>query len=798
MTEQQKNRFIKAKRALFDKYYSFLNEKQREAVYTVKGPVLILAGAGSGKTTVLTNRIAYMIKFGDAYYSEFYPEVLTDDDLETLESAINLPRKELGDFLERCFSENRIHANNILAVTFTNKAAREIVERLIKIVDNPELAEEAKPIWAGTFHSICMRILRRHGEIVGYRPGFGVCDADDSKKLISKCMKDLNIDEKRLSIKAVMNEISRAKDKLQDPYDYSLEVGGDARYKDVARVYDLYQKRLMESNLLDFDDIIVQTVKLFRENKYVLQYYREKFHSISVDEYQDTNHSQFVLISLLTDDENRDIMVVGDDDQSIYKFRGATIENILSFDKKFEDATVVKLEQNYRSTSNILNAANSVISNNDHPHPKKLWCQNEEGDKILVKELYTQNDESRFIIDKIIELRSQRNLEYRDFAILYRMNAQSMNLETMFAKGGIPYRMLGSLRFYDRKEVKDIIAYLSIINNPSDNVRLRRIVNEPKRKIGDASFDVASKMAEELGIPTLELIKNATQYMAIPKMAANAMEAFYKVIDSLRCDLHTMPLSAFVRQVIKRTGYEAALVALGQAEAERLENLDSLCVAVKEYEENAEEPSLVGFLEEVALISDIDRYDETADAVTLMTIHSAKGLEFPIVFLPGMEDGVFPGQQSIAMPSEIEEERRLAYVAITRAKKTLIITHTRERMLYGMTQRNPVSRFVKEIDPRYLDIKKERTSSFGGFAPVEKKPQNVSAFFGKPKTSTPPPKKEVNLFLVGDRVKHMTFGEGTVLNVSPMGADHMYEIAFDNVGTKKLMANYVSKLMSKI
>lgn len=791
MTEQQKIRYIKAKRALFDKYYSFLNEKQREAVYTVKGPVLILAGAGSGKTTVLTNRIAHIIRYGDAYFSPDVPDFITDDDIEAHERALALSSEELGKYLS-VFAKYNCPPWAILAITFTNKAANEIKERLNRILDT-----DATDIWAGTFHSVCMRILRSHGTELGYRPAFGVCDADDSKKLISRCMKDLNIDEKRLSIKAVMNEISRAKDRLKDPYDYAMEVGSDARYKEVARIYELYQKRLMESNLLDFDDIIMKTVELLKGNPETLAYYQNKFKYVLVDEYQDTNHAQFVLVSLLAD-FYKNIMVVGDDDQSIYKFRGATIENILSFDKKYTDATVVKLEQNYRSTSNILNAANSVISNNDHPHPKTLWCKNEEGDKILVKEVYTQNDESRFIIDKIIELKGERSLEYRDFAILYRINAQSMNLETMFAKSGIPYRMLGSLRFYDRKEVKDIIAYLSIINNPSDNVRLRRIVNEPKRKIGDASFDTASKMAEELGIPTLELLKNATQYMAIPKMASNAMEAFYKVIDSLRCDLHTMPLNAFVRQVIKRTGYEAALVALGQAEAERLENLDSLCVAVKEYEENAEEPSLVGFLEEVSLISDIDRYDETADAVTLMTIHSAKGLEFPVVFLPGMEDGVFPGQQSISMMSEIEEERRLAYVAITRAKKTLIITHTRERMLYGMTQRNPLSRFVKEINPEYLDIKKERATSFGGFAPVEKKPQNLGGFFAKPKTSAPQRSSAVSLFSIGDRVKHMTFGEGTVINVSQMGNDHLYEIAFDNVGTKKLMANYVSKLMKKI
>ena len=793
MTEQEKNRFLKAKRALFDKYYSSLNEKQREAIYTVKGPVLILAGAGSGKTTVLTHRIAHIIRYGDAYFSNDIPDFVDSDFIASLENAKGFSRDEIEKILE-LFAKNACQAWGILAITFTNKAANEIKARLERILN-----EDASDIWSGTFHSVCMRILRSHGTLVGYRPAFGICDTDDSKKLISKCMKDLNIDEKRLSIKAVMNEIGRAKDKLQDPEEYAAEVGNDAKYKDVARIYDLYQKRLMDSNLLDFDDIIMKTVELLRKNEDVLAHYQNKFRYVLVDEYQDTNKAQFVLVSLLAG-FYKNIMVVGDDDQSIYKFRGATIENILNFDATYLDAKIVKLEQNYRSTSTILNAANCVIKNNPHKHQKELWCKSEEGEKITVKETYTQNDESRYIIDKIIELRNDKGYEYKDFAILYRMNAQSMNLETMFAKSGIPYRMLGALRFYDRKEVKDIIAYLSIINNPSDSVRLRRIVNEPKRKIGDASFDTASKIAEELGVPTLEILGKATDYLAIPKMAANAMVAFAKIINELRDDSERLPLYTLVREVMKRTGYEASIVALGQAEADRLENLDALCVAVKEYEERTEDPSLSGFLEEVTLVSDVDKYDENADAVTLMTIHSAKGLEFPVVFLPGMEEGVFPGQQSIVTPGEIEEERRLAYVAITRAKKKLIITHAKERMLYGMTGRNPLSRFVREIDPLYLDIKKESVSSFGGYEPVRPKPQNLQSFFTPQKKtpSTVPSKAQIVPFTVGDRIKHMTFGEGTVLNVTPMSADYMYEIAFDNVGTKKLMATYVAKLMKKI
>ena len=787
MTEQQLLRIQKAKRALFDKYYSFLNEEQRRAVYTIKGPVLILAGAGSGKTTVLVNRIAHIIKYGDSYYSNHIPDFMTEDAIDDLENASKLPREYIEKYLD-LFAYDNCKPWEILAITFTNKAANEIKERLVKTV-----GEDASSIWAGTFHSICMRILRQFGEQVGYRPGFSVCDTDDCKKLISQCLKDLKIDEKLLPIKSVMNEISRAKDKLMTPNEYAFEAGSDFKYKQIAQVYDLYQKRLMDSNAVDFDDIIMKTVQLFRQNPETLEYWQNKFKFVCVDEYQDTNKAQFALVSMISG-YYKNVMVVGDDDQSIYKFRGATIENILKFDENHSDATVIKLEQNYRSTSNILNAANSIIKNNPHKHQKELWCDNEEGDKIIVKETPTQNDESRYIIDKIVSLQKERNLTYKDFAILYRVNAQSMNLETMFAKSGIPYRMLGSLRFYDRKEVKDIIAYLHVINNPSDNIHLNRIVNEPKRGIGDASYNTASQIGETLGLPTIKILENAHEYNAIPLRAANSMTSFAKIIISLIEDMEHMSLCDLTRQVIKLTGYEADLISKGQAEAERLENLESLCTAVKEYEDANDNPTLSGFLEEVALISDIDRYDENADAVTLMTIHSAKGLEFPIVFLPGMEENVFPGAQSIIEPSEIEEERRLAYVAVTRAKKTLIITHAKERMLYGMTKRNPISRFVKEIDPKYLDM--QRINNGSTFVARQSYQENTKPSFSQP-YKKPEPQK-ITPYEIGDRINHFTFGEGTVLNVIPMSSDFMYEIAFDRVGTKKLMATYVAKLMKKI
>lgn len=790
MTNEQKTRILKAKRALFDKYYDFLNPEQRRAVYTVNGPVLILAGAGSGKTTVLVNRIAHIVNYGDAYFSNEIPESVTEDAIEDLEGAISLPKEIIKEYLS-VFAKNPCPVWGILAITFTNKAANEIKSRLEKLTSYT--SSDASDFWTGTFHSVCMRILRRHGDLLGYNSNVSVCDADDSKKLISKCMKDLNISDKILPVKTVMNEISRAKDVLMTPPEYEKQAGSDEKYGNIAKIYTLYQKRLESSNLLDFDDIIMKTVQLFKEHEDVLAHYQNKFRYVSVDEYQDTNKAQFELVRLISG-FYRNIMVVGDDDQSIYKFRGATIENILNFDETYPDAAIIKLEQNYRSTSNILNAANSLICRNFHKHPKKLWCMSESGDKITVKELASQNDESRYVTDEIERLKNKENLTYKDFAVLYRVNAQSLNLETIFAKSGIPYRMLGALRFYDRKEVKDIISYLSIINNPSDSVRLRRIVNEPKRKIGDASFDAASKIAEELGVPTLEILGKAAIYNAIPKSTAGSMMAFASMIKELTEEKEKLSLSDFAKKVIRNTGYENMLILGGSAEKERLDNLDALCAAVREYENSNENPTLAGFLEEVALVSDADRYDESADAVTLMTIHSAKGLEFPVVFIPGMEDGVFPGQQSINQPDELEEERRLAYVAITRAKKKLIITHTKERMLYGMTQRNPVSRFIKEIDPRYLDIQKE--NSVFAPSPDFKKTYSEKSFFQykKPKAEA----NDITVYSVGDRVKHTVFGEGMILSVTKMSSDYMYEIAFDNVGTKRLMATYVSKLLTKI
>ena len=789
MNERQITRFLDAKRALFDKYYSFLNPMQRRAVYTVNGPVLILAGAGSGKTTVLVNRIAHIIKYGNAYATSTVPEFMTEDTLEDLEGAINLPREQIEKYLE-LFEEAPCPPDRILAITFTNKAANEIKERLSKILN-----ADAENIWAGTFHSICMRILRKDGELVGYRPGFSVCDADDAKKTISVCVKELGINEKILSVKDIQNIISNAKDKLLTPAQYRAEYGKDYKFKLVADVYEKYQKSLEDSNLLDFDDIIMKTVMLLKSNPDVLSFYQNKFRYVCIDEYQDTNEAQFELSRLMSG-FYKNIMVVGDDDQSIYKFRGATIENILSFDSTYSSARVIMLEQNYRSTSNILNAANGLISKNYHKHQKELWCENEEGSKIIVKQTPSQNDEARFIVEEIIRQKEQNGYSYRDFAVLYRMNAISRSLETIFANSGIPYRMLGAHRFYDREEIKDIVAYLSVINNPSDNVHLRRIFNKPARRIGQASFDKASAISAELGVSILEVMSRAREFNAIPKTATEPMVEFSRLIADFNGELGKAPLDTLVQSVIKRTGYEAMLIEEGEAGKDRRENLEQLISAIKEYEQEEQNPSLTGFLEQISLVADVDKYNENDDTVILMTIHSAKGLEFPVVFIPGMEDSIFPSSQSMFSNGEIEEERRLAYVAITRAKKRLYMIHASERMMHGMTMRNPISRFVKEIDPKYLDM--QRLSARGGSFSMPSQSRGSVSFTEALSGASRPQRSAVVPYNIGDRVNHASFGDGTVIGVTPMSADFMYEICFDRAGTKKLMATYAQRLMKKI
>ncbi len=821
MNLELRERYINIKRKLFIKAYSKLNAEQRNAVFTVNGPLLILAGAGSGKTTVLVNRIAYIIKYGNAFYSDFMPPMLDDAELERLEKAYDLTPDEIKENVLPEFICDPCPPYAVLAITFTNKAAKEIKNRLLAAFEDESVAND---IWAGTFHSICVRILRTHGEKLGYDRNFNIYDTDDSKRAISAAMKTLKIDEKTLPIKTVMNAISRAKDALKTPADFAGEAMGtrDFRLGKIAEVYEEYQKNLRISSALDFDDIIMQTVRLLREYPDVLRYYQNKFKYVCVDEFQDTNVAQFVLTSLLSG-HYRNLMVVGDDDQSIYKFRGATIENILSFDKSYTDAKVIKLEQNYRSTQNILDAANAVIGCNTNRHGKALWTSKGEGDKIVVRLCEEQNAEARYIVDKVIESVAKREASYRDFAILYRTNAQSSAIERTFAKSGVPYRMLGGLRFTDRKEIRDTIAYLQLINNHSDAERLLRIINEPKRKIGDKTIEAIRAIASEKGISLFDVIRNADEYPALGRTKDTLLD-FAELICRLRKSLDDgCPLDAFVNEVLDMSGYRQMLIDAGEEEKDRLENLEEFISSVIEYQTNAEEPTLGGFLEEMMLVSDIDKYDEDADACVMMTVHSAKGLEFPIVFLPGMEDGIFPGMQNINSGSDadMEEERRLAYVAITRAKNKLYILHTHNRMLYGRTSYNPISRFVSEIPAKLIDkdapqqsssyYSSSRPSSFGsssyssGMRSGGYTGTSTSSYSSAPrknnygvgdsvtigKTFTKPVKNTpASTLAEGDRVSHMTFGEGEILSVKPMGSDILYEISFDKVGTKKLMATY--------
>ncbi len=787
-------RYLAAKRALFDRYYGTLNQEQREAIYHINRPLLILAGAGSGKTTVLVRRIAYIIRFGNAYHSDYVPFDLDPQHVSSLEAAVraDMTKGELEALLSE-FSNSPCPPWRLLAITFTNKAAGEIKARLAAAF--PEDPDLTGSIWAGTFHSICMRILRRYTEAAGLREGFSVYDADDSKKAIQAVLKELEIDDKVLSHKTVLSYISRAKDRMIMPESFVLEMGNDHRMQLIAKAYAAYQKRLAASNALDFDDIICRTVQLLESNKEIRESYQSQFRYVSVDEYQDTNEVQFRLTALLSGGW-RNLMVVGDDDQSIYKFRGATIANILNFDRVFSDAKVIRLEQNYRSTQSILDAANAVISHNEGRKGKTLWTDRGAGSKIHLLNPDHQNAEARAIIDTVVRKVAREGMHYRDFAVLYRTNAQSNALEMAFARSAVPYRMLGGVRFSDRKEIRDLVAYLQLINNHEDQDRLLRIVNEPRRKLGDKTLAAVQEIAAVEGCSMFEIMERADKYVALSR-SASTLIGFTRLINDLTDLCDVMALDDFVKEVLQRTGYRQMIEDMGPEEADRLDNLDEFISNVVEYQSNTDTPSLTEFLEETALVADVDRYDDTADAVVLMTIHSAKGLEFPQVFLPGFEEGIFPGLQTVmAGPDEIEEERRLAYVAITRAKNELYILHAKSRMLYGRTTANPPSRFLAEIPEHLLDLPKAASSTPA--AGYTGRVASGSAHSGSQHVATdritvgrtPPRPTSVATFKTGDRVKHMLFGEGEILSVQKMGTDSLYEIAFDTKGTKKLMATY--------
>lgn len=725
-----------------------LNERQKEAVLATEGPVLVLAGAGSGKTTVLVNRIAYMI------------------------------------------SEKHIRPWNILAITFTNKAAREMKDRIERL-----LGDTAKDMWIGTFHSVCVRILRSCIDLLGYRRDFVIYDTADTKTVMKECLRELDIDEKSFPVRNVLSIISNAKNDLMDAATFENVYKSDYRMSIIAKIYYRYQTKLRKNNAVDFDDIILNTVKILSENPDVLSKYQDKFRYILVDEYQDTNNSQYLLINLLAQ-ANRNLCVVGDDDQSIYKFRGANIGNILNFEDDYSDVQKITLDQNYRSTQNILDAANSVISNNKGRMGKSLWTSNGDGNRVYVYTGTNEYDEARYIARQIKKHFDEQG-SFSDCAILYRTNAQSRVIEEMLMRESVPYKVLSGLRFYDRKEIKDIIAYLRVVYNPNDDVSLARIINEPKRKIGNATLEKARNIAREKETSLYDVISHADDYHEF-KTAIKKLLSFSEIIQSLIKLKDTVTIEELTGRILNDTGYMPALVMEDTAESKtRIENLGEFISVITEFEKNEETGNTLGeFLENISLVSDIDGYDENEDSAVLMTIHSAKGLEFPIVFLSGLEEGLFPGMRSMESDDDIEEERRLCYVAITRAKEQLYITKTISRTIHGKTMPTTASRFFKEIPVEYLEDKTTLQPKVAKVmqdlgvrnAAAPKKEVYMTKGFGSSVKSSG--STDYSKFKAGDTVEHRTFGRGEILKATPFGNDCILEIQFESIGFKRLMAAF--------
>ncbi len=759
-----------------------LNDKQYEAVVNTEGPCLVIAGAGSGKTKVLTHKIAYLI------------------------------------------GEKQIKPWNILAITFTNKAANEMKERIGNLV-----GDVAADIWMGTFHSICVRILRRFIDRIGFDSSFIIFDSSDQRTLVKNCIKTIGLDDKMFTDRSVLSEISNAKNEMLEPDQYTVRANGDFRKEKIALVYEMYQKRLKENNAIDFDDIINYTIKILMENPDILEYYSDKFHYVLVDEYQDTNKAQFTLVTMLAS-KNGNITVVGDNDQGIYSFRGADISNILNFERDFPGTKIIKLEQNYRCTGNILKAANAVIKNNEVTYKKELWTENEVGNLPAVYSAKNEYDEGTYIAQQIEHLRREEYYRYSDFAILYRMNTQSRAIEEILRRESIPYKIIGGLKFYERKEIKDIISYLRLIQNPSDNLSLKRIINEPKRGIGKTSLDKIEELSINSGVPMYEIIKNAEQY-GLNRVFLNSRE-FVNAIEELRAKKDDIKISDLIKETLKKSGYTQALENENTIEAEnRIENLDEFLTVAIEFEDESADNKLSDFLEGITLSSDIDNMEETEETVTLMTLHSAKGLEFPVVFLVGMEEGIFPGYKSIGEPKELEEERRLCYVGITRAKEHLFLTCSKQRTIFGSTSCNQVSRFLREIPSDLLDgydealgEKQESNSNIFGDSKYSwtygsKDRGNIKTYKidkNEPKVAVASGSTNNNGFMFrtaesflnnltknssganvdlskykeGVRIYHKKFGEGVISNVEPEGDDLKVDIQFDKVGHKRLMAKF--------
>lgn len=752
-----------------------LNDKQKEAVLATEGPCLVIAGAGSGKTKVLTHKIAYLL------------------------------------------SEKNVKPWNILSITFTNKAANEMKQRVEKLV-----GEASQEMWLGTFHSICVRILRRFIDRIGFDTTFLIFDSTDQRTLVKECIKSIGLDDKLFTDRSVLSEISNGKNDMIEPKAYQVKYNGDFRKEKIGEVYELYQKKLKENNALDFDDIINYTIKILTENPDVLEYYTEKFKYVLVDEYQDTNKAQFMLVSILAS-KYGNITVIGDNDQGIYSFRGADITNILNFEKDFPGSKIVKLEQNYRCTGNILKAANAVIKNNENKYDKKLWTENEEGKLPCIYKAEDEYDEASYIVKQINMLKMEEYLKLSDFVILYRMNSQSRAIEDIFRRENIPYKIIGGLKFYERKEIKDIIAYLRLIFNTSDNLSLKRIINEPKRGIGKTSLDNIQDISDKTGKSMYEIIKYAEQY-ELNRVKANSIQ-FVEVIEELRKQVNQIPISELIKLTLNKTGYVKALENENTIEAEsRIQNLEEFLTVAIEFEEQMAENTLAEFLESISLTSDIDNMEESEDTVTLMTLHSAKGLEFPVVFLVGMEEGIFPGYKSIGEIKELEEERRLFYVGITRAMQYLYLTCAKRRTIFGSTSYNQMSRFLKEIPKDLLDgyeeIDNEDNNSFKDsnygweygtnyagkvktykFDNVEKIPEvkekvgafqfrTAESFLNSLNKKASDRQVDITKYKEGQRIYHKKFGEGTINKIEQEGEDYKLDIQFDKVGHKRLMAKF--------
>jgi len=808
MTDAEfKKRYIKARKTIIERDFSRLNDMQREAVMTTEGPLLLLAGAGSGKTTVLINRIANLLRYGRASDSDEIPAGAGEDDLAILEAAAQDGKSPALERARRLCAVDPVEPWRVIAITFTNKAAGELKTRLINM-----LGDEANDIWAQTFHSACVRILRSHADKLGYDRSFTIYDTGDSISVMKHVLKDLDLDDKMFPPKTVLGYVSRAKDAMQTPEDFLTQARAmnDVRKVRIGEAFAAYAKRLKEADAMDFDDLIYNTVLLLETNDDVRDYYQRRFCYVLIDEYQDTNNLQYRLAAALAGDRGN-ICVVGDDDQSIYKFRGATIENILCFEQAFKNARVIRLEQNYRSTGNILSAANAVIRNNTERKGKELWTDKDMGDKLTLYVAQNENDEAQYVANTIMESFAA-GVNWRENAVLYRMNAQTNKLEYAFKRSGVPYRIIGGTRFFDRAEIKDVLGYLCVIAMPQDDLRLARIINSPPRGIGDKTIETAQALAADEGVPLYEVVKNAEKYPDLARASVRLRE-FANMMEELRAMEEETPLDQLFDAVLEKSGYIRALELKPSDENNaRIENVNELKTNIISYMKESGDEHLAGFLDEVALYTDIDSLDANADSVILMTMHAAKGLEFDNVFIVGVEEGLFPGIRSIGEPEEMEEERRLCYVGITRARKKLTLSCARQRMIFGKSSSNNPSRFVDEIPEEYIErCEAPRNDSFGagtrswswddsGRETNGWKAAGTSKEPGTARTSRPltdsRPKKTAD-YATGDRVAHTAFGEGVIEKMSPMGGDYLIEIRFD-CGTKRLMLRAASQNMKKL